>query len=100
VIPKSAEFNFAEADWDQIEADWPRAFKALSYGATIQAAAARYDQLLAEPLKAATLWNIMTAMRDAHLPQGCPIDYLREIIWDGDLAPAQDRFFGFASFIR
>src|SRR3954451_8219817 len=26
LIPKSAEFNFAEADWDQIEADWPRAF--------------------------------------------------------------------------
>lgn len=97
LIPKSAEFNFAEADWDQIEADWPRAFAALSYGATIKAARARYGQLLAEPLKAATFWNIMTAMRDAHLPQGCPNDYLREIIWDGDLAPAQDRFFGFAS---
>jgi hypothetical protein len=97
LVPKSPEFDFAEADWDRVKANRPGAFAALSYGAPAKNARARYDELLKKPRQAATLWNILTSMRDAHLPQGCPIDYLREIIWDGDLAPNDDRFFGFAS---
>jgi hypothetical protein len=48
------------------------------------------------PLQAAALWNILTAMRDVHLPQSTVLDYLREVIWDPPLGPAQDRFFAFA----
>jgi len=95
---KPSAFDFDGADWDRIKNDWPTAFKALSFGATTpKAARDRYDQLLTIQPQAAALWNILTAMRDAHLPQGSPLDYLRELIWDGDLGPSQDRFFGFAS---
>ncbi len=97
IVRKPAVFDFARADWDRIETEWPAARRALAFGATASAARARYDRLLKQPLKAAALWNILTAMRDAQLPQGTPLDYLREIIWDGELAPTQDRFFAFAS---
>jgi hypothetical protein len=96
LIPKPHAFDFGEADWDQIKGDWPAAYRALAFGVPESDARARYDALLGAPLPAAALWNIMTTMRDVQLPQGSPLDYLREVVWDGELAPSGDRFFAFA----
>jgi hypothetical protein len=96
LVPKRAAFDFTEADWDLIESSWPAAFNALAFGATSAAARTRYDALIGTPLQAAGLWNILTTMRDVQLPQGTPLDYLREVIWDGELAPTGDRFFAYA----
>ncbi len=96
LLPKPHAFDFTDADWDLVEANWPAAFRALGYGVTAAAARRRYDALLATPVPAAALWNLMTTMGDVHLPQGTPLDYLREVIWDGELAPTGDRFFAFA----
>lgn len=96
LIPKPHAFDFGEADWDQVQDEWPSAFRALAFGVSDSAARTRYDALLGTPLSAAALWNIITTMRDVQLPQGTPLDYLREVIWDGELAPGGDRFFAFA----
>ena len=96
LVPRQPRFDFSRADWDLIQANWPAAFSALAFGATADTARARYDALLDTPQQAAALWNIITSMRDVHLPQGNPLEYLREIIWEGDLAPKGDRFFAFA----
>jgi hypothetical protein len=96
LVPKPHAFDFTQADWDLIEDNWPAAFRALAFGVSAAEARQRYDALLATPLPAAALWNIMTTMRDVQLPQGTPLDYVREVIWDGELAPTGDRFFAFA----
>jgi hypothetical protein len=96
LVPKRPRFDFAEADWDLVQNNWPAAFRALAFGATPAAARTRYDAFLGTPERAAGLWNIVTSMRDVHLPEGTPLDYLREIIWEGELAPREDRFFAFA----
>lgn len=96
IVGKPPKFDFSAADWDLIQTGWPSAVRALTYGASAADAKARYKALLGQQLAAAALWNILTAMRDVHLPQKSPLDYLREIIWDGDGAPTQDRFFAYA----
>jgi len=47
----------------------------------------------ARPLSLAALLNISTAMKEIHLPEGNPLDYLRELKRDDSLA--QDRFFAY-----
>jgi hypothetical protein len=42
----------------------------------------------------AALLNILTAMSQVNLPAGDPVDYFKELIWDGTMK--QDRFFGWA----
>jgi len=55
---------------------------------------ARYEDLLErKPLSLAALLNITTAMREIHLPERSPLDYLRQLKWDDSLA--QDRFFAY-----
>lgn len=96
LVQKPPNFDFSQADWDLVQRNWPKAYGPLAYGVPVEAARQRYDALLQTPPRAAALWNILTAMRDTQLSQGTALDYLREIIWDGELAPAQDRFFAFA----
>lgn len=96
LVEKPPVFDFDEAKWNLVQQDWPAAASALAYGAGPADARQRYDSLLGKPRVAAALWNILTAMRDVHLPQQTPLDYLREIVWDDAGAPAQDRFFAFA----
>ena len=96
LVEKPPVFDFEEADWDAVQQDWPAAASALAYGAGTVAARQRYDSLLGTQPVAAALWNILTAMRDVHLPQQTPLDYVREIIWDAAEAPGQDRFFAYA----
>lgn len=97
LLPKPFAYDFERAAWDTIKATVPQAFAALAFGASSAGAKARYDAFLdADQAQAAALWNILTSMGQAHLPQLTAINYLREIIWDGVLAPAGDRFFGYA----
>jgi hypothetical protein len=44
-------------------------------------------------LSLAALLNITTAMKEINLPDGTPLDYLRQLKWDDTLA--QDRFFAY-----
>jgi hypothetical protein len=96
LVAKDPQFDFGPADWDRIQQQWPVAYRALAFGASAAAARARYDALLGMHLQAAALWNIVTSMRDVHLPQATVLDYVREVIWDAPLGPAQDRFFAYA----
>ncbi len=96
LVEKPQVFDFTEASWGSVLQNWPMAAPILAYGAAAADARTRYEALLANPVSTAALWNILTAMRDVHLPQKTVLEYLRAIIWDGADAPAQDRFFAFA----
>ena len=96
LIPKAPAFDFEQADWDQVQRQWPAASAALAFGVPAPTARQRYDALLNTPYQAAGFWNIVTAMRDVHLPQGTVLEYMREVIWDAPFGPAEDRFFAFA----
>lgn len=90
LIPKDGHFNFSNASWQWIKANLP--FVASGVGDA--AGQARYQSLMEDsPEKLAALLNITTAMRQIFLPQGTPLDYLKQIIWDQSLA--QDRFFAY-----
>ena len=83
LLPKPPVFDFERAAWDRVRDDWPAVSAALSFGVSADAARARYDALLQHPLLAASLWNILTTMRDVQLPQGTVLDYVREVTFDG-----------------
>jgi len=90
LVPKQPGFSFASAPWKTVKKKYP------FLGADVTAAAgeARYDDLLEnqEPSLACFL-NIVEAAGDIPLSQGTPLDYIRQLRWDGNFAPAQDRFF-------
>jgi hypothetical protein len=103
LLPKQGTFNFGGASWANLRQTYPEVSSILSHGAANdQAAQARYEELMEEkPAVLACLWNLMTAMAGIRLPQGSPVSYLKEIIWQdtpGDelFAPAQDRFYAWA----
>ena len=103
LLPKQGTFNFADASWAALRQTHADVLSILSHGAANdQAAEARYEGLMEEKTPSlACLWNLMTAMAGIHLPQGTPVNYLKEIIWQdmpGDelFAPAQDRFYAWA----
>jgi hypothetical protein len=100
LLPKNGTFNFADATWRQIQQRQPRIASILAHGADDdQAAEDRYEQLMEDkPSSLASLWNLMTAMAGIHLPNGTPLDYFKELIWEDIpdrhlFAPAQDRFY-------
>jgi hypothetical protein len=95
LVPKEANFNFAEASWDNLRASHHQLFQLLSSGAASDAAAReRYDDLRENHgPRLAAFFNITTAMETIYLPAGTPFDYLKELIWD---EMAQDRFFAYA----
>lgn len=56
---------------------------------------ARYEDLMENKApRLACFFNIATAMAAISLPQGNPLGYFKEMIWDDTLA--QDRFFAYA----
>jgi hypothetical protein len=90
LIPKDGHPNFADATWDLVKANLPF----LAKGVSDADGKARYEDLLErKPLSLAALLNITTAMREIHLPEGGPLDYLRQLKWNDNLA--QDRFFAY-----
>jgi hypothetical protein len=55
----------------------------------------RYEDLIEnKPKVLASFFNLCTAMNDIQLPQGTPLSYFKELIWDASFA--QDRFFAYA----
>jgi hypothetical protein len=90
LIPKDGHPSFANATWDWIKANLPF----LASGASDSDGRERYEELQEQkPLSLAALLNITTAMKEIHLPQANPLDYLRQVKWDDTLAP--DRFFAY-----
>jgi hypothetical protein len=90
LIPDDGQFNFSAASWDWTKANLPF----LADEIDDADGRARYEDLMEnKPASLAALLNITTAMRQINLPQGTPLEYLKQILWDASLA--QDRFFAY-----
>jgi len=90
LLPKKNVFDFGNAGWEEMR----RRFPFLAAGSPPDEAAARYEELRTKrQLALASLLNLCTAMSQIFLPQGTPLQYLKEVIWDQSLA--QDRFFAY-----
>ncbi|HEY0162097.1 MAG TPA: hypothetical protein VGB69_05425 [Edaphobacter sp.] len=90
LVPKAPGFSFANARWEVIKTQYPF----LAHGIGDAEGEERYDDLLdrSEPSLACIL-NIAEAMEQAALSQGTPLSYIKQLRWDGDFKPVQDRFF-------
>ena len=89
LIAKDPGFSFANARFPAAS----RAYPFIAAGTDNSTGEARYDNLVEEEKPLACLLNICEAMSQIALPQLTPLDYMKQIIWDAPLAPAQDRFF-------
>jgi hypothetical protein len=88
-------YDFASAHWDFLSSWNARAFALLSSGVDADTARQRYEDLIEmQPAVLACFFNLSTAMAAINLPQGTPLDYFKELIWDNTFA--QDRFFAYA----
>jgi hypothetical protein len=101
LVPKSSNFNFANATWMALGTARPDVQTLFANGAADASAAEnRYSDLrdFRHGTVLACLLNITTAMQQIQLSQGTPLTYLKQIIWDrdGQFAMAQDRFFAWA----
>jgi hypothetical protein len=95
LLKKDGNYNFANAKWDALQSWNSQAFALLTGGIDQTAAHARYDDFReGHPEKLACFFNLTTAMAAIALPQGTPLDYFKEMIWDDTFA--QDRFFAYA----
>jgi hypothetical protein len=95
LVHKDAQFNFSEARWEALSQNPPYATLLTAGTASPDAARGRYmDVVENRPASLASLFNLVTAMAEIHLPSGTPLDYIREVIWDETMA--QDRFFAWA----
>jgi hypothetical protein len=89
LIANDPGFSFVAARWDTAKGEYPF----LAAGTDNAAGEQRYDTLLEAEEPLACLLNLCEAMSDIALPQGTPLDYIKQIRWDAPYAPAQDRFF-------
>lgn len=89
LIPDAPGFNFANASFPAAT----RAYPFIAAGTDNATGEARYDNLVEQEKPLACLLNICEAMSQIALPQLTPLAYMKQIIWDAPLAPAQDRFF-------
>jgi hypothetical protein len=88
LIPNSPQFNFANGPWPAAKAAYPFLAAGDATGEK------RYNNLLENaPKSLACILNLCEAMSQINLSLGTPLTYLKELIWDGANAPAQDRFF-------
>lgn len=88
LVPKDPQFNFADAPWDSIKTQLPF----IADGVSDADGKDRYGQEMEnKPKSLASLFNLTSAMKQIFLPQGAPLDYFKQIIWDDTFA--QDRFF-------
>jgi len=96
LLKKDGAFRFGNAKWRTLLASQPELCELLAHGAgSADAAADRYNELMEmQGPVLACLLNITTAMKAITLPQGNPLQYFKELIWDKSMA--QDRFYGWA----
>jgi hypothetical protein len=93
LLKSEASYNFRDAKWETLVKKRPEYARILSAGAA-STARERYSQLLeGRPAVLACLFNVLAAMEQIHLPDGTPLKYLRELIWE---RCDQDRFFAWA----
>jgi hypothetical protein len=89
LIGNDPGFSFVDARWDTAKVDYPF----VATGADNAIGEQRYDNLLEAEEPLACLLNLCEAMSQIALPQGTPLDYIKQIRWDAPYAPVQDRFF-------
>jgi hypothetical protein len=89
LIANDPGFSFVNARWNTAKVDYPF----VAAGADNANGEQRYDNLLEAEKPLACLLNLCEAMSQIALPQGTPLDYIKQIRWDAPYAPAQDRFF-------
>jgi hypothetical protein len=90
LINNTPAFNFASAAWPEAKAAYPF----IAAGADDVTGAQRYTDLMEQtPKSLACLLNLSEAMSQISLSQGTPLDYIKQLRWDGQYVPAQDRFF-------
>jgi len=92
LVPRTPGLNFADAQWGVSKAKYP--FIGSDVGDV--AGKKRYDDLLDQtPLALACFLNLAEAMSDIALPQKTPLDYIKQMRWEGSFTPARDRFFSY-----
>ncbi len=89
LIADDPGFSFVNARWNTAKLDYPF----VADGADNATGEQRYDNLLEAEEPLACLLNLCEAMSQIALPQGTPLEYIKQIRWDAPYAPAQDRFF-------
>jgi hypothetical protein len=89
LISQTPGFSFVNARFPEASSAYPF----IAAGADNPTGEARYDNLVEEEKPLACLLNICEAMSQISLPQLTPLAYMKGLRWDGDFAPAQDRFF-------
>jgi hypothetical protein len=89
LIANDPGFSFVNARWAEALAMYPF----LGGDVSDAAGEARYDGLVEAEKPLACLLNLGEAMSQIALSQGTPLEYIKQMRWDGSYAPAQDRFF-------
>lgn len=90
LVSDNPGFNFADGVWDVAKARYPF----LVGDVDDAAGASRYDDLAEnQPKSLACLLNLGEAMGQLTLPQATPLEYIKQVRWEPEYAPAQDRFF-------
>ncbi len=89
LISDTPGFSFVNARFPAASAAYPF----LAAGADNATGEARYDKLVEQEKPLACLLNLAEAMSQIQLNQGTALTYIKQLIWDGANAPAQDRFF-------
>jgi len=90
LVSNTPGFSFVNARWDSVKTKYPF----LARDVDNPTGEARYETLLdtTEP-SLACLLNLNEAMSQIPLSQGTPLSYIKQLRWDGDFKPVQDRFF-------
>ena len=100
LMPKKSQYNFKQATWDMLKLNDPQLVAFIASGLpSADEARSLYDELLdGEERKQdvlAAFHNITTALKPIHLPDGQPLDYFKQLIWEKQ-PPQRDRFFAYA----
>ena len=90
LIPQSPGYNFADASWPVVKAAYPFLASDVDDAAGMQ----RYGDFMDDtPAALACFLNLAEAMSQISFAPTTPLDYIKQLIWTGTQAPAQDRFF-------
>src|ERR1039458_1258338 len=81
LLKKDAGFDFSQARWGDLRQKLPAVAALLAAGtADEDAAAKRYGDLVEKEPILACFFNLTTAMSQIQLPDGPPLDYIKELI--------------------
>jgi hypothetical protein len=89
LIREDPGFSFVNARFPAANSKYPF----IGAGLDNATGEANYDSLVEKEKPLACLLNICEAMSQIALPNQTPLTYMKQLIWEGNFAPAQDRFF-------